>query len=189
MRVSRGFTLIEILVVIVVIALLVSITALNSDSDPREDLLKNEASKVKFFLENLTDEAILNSKNIAAHLTVAGIGVYSWEKKINPEKDDESSSSENEKDQWAWASYQSRNVEPLSLENDIEFKLSINESEVFLQSSIEKEKDINPQIIIQSSGIQTISQIKLVIDDYDRHIKIQSNGAGRYKVGDLTDAL
>ncbi len=47
MKSNRGFTLIEILVVIVVIALLVSITALNTDGDPRADTLNLKRAENK----------------------------------------------------------------------------------------------------------------------------------------------
>ncbi len=185
MKSSQGFTLIEVLVVIVVIALLVSISAINSDSDPRENTMKNESTRVKFFLESFTDEAILNSKNIAIYLTHSGATPYEW-KKIELENN---TSSQDTEEKWGWAPYKSNRIVNFQLQNEIIFKLSINENDVPLKTKPEEDKEITPQIIIQSSGIQTLANINLSIDDYDKTITIKGNGAGRYKIGGLSDEI
>lgn len=188
MKHSRGFTLIEVLVVIVVVALLVSISALNSDSDPREDILKTEASRIKFYLELATDEAILNSKNLGLNLTEKQISPYSWVKST-ANSDATTNIATPTSDKWAWTDFQSQNLSPIQTNNNIELQLYINEKEITLLTELQDNKPVTPQIIIQSSGIQTLAEIKLSISDYENTISIKSNGAGRFKVGVLSNEI
>ena len=66
---NRGFTLIEILVVLVIIVILVSMATINTNQDPRKDLLNTQAEKLKFSLEAISDEAIFNNKQIGLFFT------------------------------------------------------------------------------------------------------------------------
>lgn len=188
MKFSRGFTLIEVLVVIVVIALLVSISALNSDSDPRADILKTEATRIKFYLESATDEAILNSKTLALNFIEKKISPYSWGKKPQS-TDNESQDPISQKDEWEWTTYKGQNLIQFQSSNDTEYQLFINDKEVILDFEEPQEKAITPQVIIQSSGIQTLAEIKLSLPDYESSISIKSNGAGRFKIGEPNNEI
>lgn len=188
MKSNRGFTLIEILVVIVVIALLVSITALNTDGDPRADALKLNAQKIKYYLEEATDEAILNNQSIAVYFTKFSASPYSWQKK--PENNNQNGSSQPEKEEsWQWTDYQSRKIQPIEFHNDSEIKLFINEAESPLSFQKKGIETVKPQLIIQASGIQPIIRLDLSLNDYDKSISLSGNGAGRFKLGAINDSL
>ncbi|MGR6873895.1 type II secretion system protein [Pseudomonas sp. HK3] len=65
---SAGFTLIEILVVLVIIAMLVSMATLNTSHDGRYDELKNESEKIKFKLMAASDVALFENKNLGVFI-------------------------------------------------------------------------------------------------------------------------
>lgn len=181
MRNTQGFTLVEVLVVIVVIAAIVSISGVNTGSDPRDNFVKAESTRLKFYMESLTDDAILNSKNIGIHFTPSGANPYQWQKAIPKENEN------NIKEEWEWSPLQSNRIDKLVFQNEIKLKLYINESEIILSANLETEKTITPHVIIQSSGIQTLASLNISIDDYNKSIFVKGNGAGRYKVEGLAD--
>jgi len=189
MKSNRGFTLIEILVVIVVIALLVSITALNTDGDPRADTLILNAQKIKFYLEEATDEAILNNQSIAIYFTKFSASPYSWQKITVNNNQNSSIQSPEKEENWQWTDYQSRKIQPIEFKNDSEIKLFINESESPLSFQKKDSETIKPQLIIQTSGIQSIIRLDLSLNDYDKSITLSGNGAGRFKLGAINDSL
>jgi type II secretion system protein H len=194
MKFNRGFTLIEILVVIVVIALLVSITALNTDGDPREDLLNQQAQRIRFYLEEATDEAILNNLSLAIYFTKYTASPYSWQKQLIPDNSQGSTSSSSQgqnqpKDKWDWSEYTSQKIHLLELQNDAELRLFVNDAEVPLSFQQSEEDSVVPQLIIQASGIQSIVRIEISIKDYDNTMVVTGNGAGRFKMGKDNDAI
>lgn len=66
---NTGFTLIEILVVLVIIAVLVSMATINTSHDGRYDDLKNESERLKFILTAAADEALFQNKNLGIVLS------------------------------------------------------------------------------------------------------------------------
>jgi prepilin-type N-terminal cleavage/methylation domain-containing protein len=187
MKPNRGFTLIEILVVIVVIAMLVSITALNTDSDPRADALKLNSQAFLYYLEEATDEAILNNKSIAIYFTKYSATPYSWQQvKQDPTDSNADIQQQNEqKETWDWAAYESRVLMPVEFDPESEIRMFINGSEVPLNFQKNDDQTVTPQLIIQASGIQSIIEFEIGLADYEKTISITGNGAGRFKVSPI----
>jgi prepilin-type N-terminal cleavage/methylation domain-containing protein len=189
MKSNRGFTLIEILIVIVVIAGLVSITALNTDSDPREDTLKINAQSLLFYLDEATDEAILNNKSIAIYFTKYSATPYNWqliEQEPNDNSPDPSASKPNEK--WDWTEYKSRKLNAVEFDSKSELRLFVNDTESPLTFQKSDIKSVVPQLIIQASGIQSIIKFEVGLVDYEKTISVIGNGAGRFKLSQLSQS-
>lgn len=179
---SRGFTLIEILVVIVVIALLVSITALNTDGDPRDDTLLSNAQRMQFYLEQATDEAILNNINLAINITRNKLSPYIWTKKPGKGGSPASTSGKNSMEDWMWSKYESRTLGEIEFDSSSEYKLYVNSTLTPLKNFDEQQNALTPQLIIQASGVQTIMRLEMSLENFDKSISVKGNGAGRYWV-------
>lgn len=67
-RVAAGFTLVEILVVMVIIGITLGMASLNAIPSPRQDL-ENEAKRLTLLLQLARDEAIVRNKQVAFEAT------------------------------------------------------------------------------------------------------------------------
>jgi general secretion pathway protein H len=61
---SRGFTLVELLVVMVIIGITLGLASLNAIPSPRQDL-ENEAKRIALLLQLARDEAIVRNRLVA----------------------------------------------------------------------------------------------------------------------------
>lgn len=168
---NRGFTLIEILVVLVIISILVSMATINTSQDPRKDLLHAQAEQLKFKLEAMSDEAIFNNKQMGFVFTRTELAPFSIE--VNPETAVNANP-------YMWKPYESRFSKKIKLEQDMEFELSINSSPVQLAYAIQDTKELIPQIEFQASGEQTEFSLFVKIENYQPFVEIYGNGIGRF---------
>lgn len=76
---SRGFTLIEIIVTLVIISVLLTLAATSLSGNRREDLLQEEAKRLYSLMQLAKDEAMLNSRDVGLVLTPDGYGFVYWE--------------------------------------------------------------------------------------------------------------
>ena len=67
-RTAAGFTLVEILVVMVIIGITLGMASLNAIPSPRQDL-ENEAKRLTLLLQLARDEAIVRNKQVAFEAT------------------------------------------------------------------------------------------------------------------------
>jgi len=67
-RKAAGFTLVEILVVMVIIGITLGMASLNAIPSPRQDL-ENEAKRLTLLLQLARDEAIVRNKQVAFEAT------------------------------------------------------------------------------------------------------------------------
>lgn len=175
---QRGFTLIEILITVFVIALFVGMVGLSFQSDPRYKELEREGKRLKFYLEMASDEAIFQNVDLGFYLTKHEIHPYEWAllKKADPE--DPSST-----DVWGWREFQTRLLQPRALPEMFEQNLTVDGQNLQLNYNLpEKIEEIEPQFFIASSGEQPVAEIEISIEDFPSAALIKGEGLGRYNV-------
>ncbi len=128
---SRGFTLIEIMVVIVIVSILVGAVSLTFPRST-DDLLKEDADRFSELLYLAQDEAILESRDLAVAINDAGYSFLS--------KNDQS-----------WTVFSEEPFKPRKLSGKVTSDLYLEGSPIKLES----ESKTKPQIVIYSSGEMT----------------------------------
>ena len=128
---NKGFTLIEIMVVIVIVAVLISAVAL-SFPPVGDKLLKENADRFSALISLAQDEAILQSTELAVEITPTG---YSFYQNIDN----------------SWVTFSSTPFSKRELPAEISTKLYLDGISINL-----KDRDENkPQVVILSSGEMT----------------------------------
>ena len=187
MKSQRGFTLIEILVVLVIIAMLVSMAAINTGGDPRKDQLINEAERLKFFLEAVSDEALFQNKDIGFEVTKSKLTPFSYEEAVatNGNSGSANSSSASSKTEYEWVPYKGRftDVFELSMEEML-FLLKVDGQAVILDYAQEKSESDKPkpQFYVKSSGEQSVVSFEVSIEDLEFSVTTRGMGVGRFYV-------
>ncbi len=186
MKTQRGFTLIEVLVVLVIIAMLVSMAAINTGGDPRKDHLITEAERLKFFLEAVSDEALFQNKDLGFVVTKSNLTPYSYEDVVDPNATNNGvATNVTPQTKKEWSPYKGRFTDVFELPSEeMQFNLKVDGQEVILGYSQEKKEDeeAKPQIHLLSSGEQSVSSIEIYFDDLDFSTTTRGTGVGRYYV-------
>lgn len=127
-RNSQGFTLIEIMIVIVIASILVGAVSM---SFPRslDDLLKEDAERFSALLFLAQDEAILQSRDLAIAINDSGYEFLS--------RDDKS-----------WMTFSAEPFSPRKLTGNVKAELYLEGTSIKLKTKAKTK----PQIVIYSSG-------------------------------------
>lgn len=149
-KLSKGFTLIEIMVVIVIVAVLISAVAL-SFPPVGDKLLKENADRFSALISLAQDEAILQSTELAVEITPNG---YSFYQNVDN----------------SWVAFNDMPFSKRQLPVEITTKMYLDGISIDLKGRDENK----PQVVILSSGEMTPftytlqfkkqSEIKLKID-------------------------
>lgn len=149
----KGFTLIEIMVVVVIAAVLISAVTL-SFPPVGDKLLKENADRFSALISLAQDEAILQSTELAIEITDSGYGFY-----------------ENQDNTWV-----AFNRSPFSrrqLPKEINSKLYLDGISIDVKG---RDKD-KPQVVILSSGEMTPFTYSLQFKDKsDIQLKVNASG-------------
>lgn len=181
MKRSNGFTLIEILVVLAVIAILVSIATINTNHDGRYDDLKNESQRLKFIFSSLSDEALFQNKNIGLLMSRTEIKPYFYEITLNNSKAQTANNSSANQIEYHWAEYTGKNTKLYTLPEKMEFELTIDGQSIELPFALKESKEeVNPNIFLLASGEQSQFSLNLLMNDFDAYSKVRSDGLGRF---------
>ena len=141
MNKQRGFTLIEIVVVVVIISIVIGMTTI-SIGDPQAKRIKQSSTRVATLLQLAKEQAIFNSQDYALSVWESGYAFYTLsETGWNIIADD-------------------RIFRTRDLPEGLEFFLYLDDLKVIL----EREDKKKPQIFITSDG--EISPFKLEITDH-----------------------
>ncbi len=177
---QRGFTLIEILVVLVIISVIVSMAAINTGNDPRIKELSAEAQRLRFVLEDLSEQALFRNTDIGFVANKSEISFY--EHTLLTPKDENDPSSE---DVYSWQLSQQKVSNPFKLtQESMSLSLSVEGLSVILPfSDTQDDKEIEPQFFAYSSGEQDVTLFEISIDDLERVSTVKGMGVGRFYTG------
>lgn len=175
---QHGFTLIEILITIFVIALFVGMVGLSFQNDPRYKEVEREGKRLKFYLEMASDEAIFQNIDLGFYITKLEIHPYEWVVLKKAEPDDPES-----KDKWGWREFQTRLVKPFILPELFEQTIKIDGQSLSLNYNLpEKQDEIEPQFFIASSGEQPMAEFEIGIEEFPTTAVVSGEGLGRFGV-------
>ena len=153
MKLQRGFTLIEIMVVVVIAAILMGAVTMSFPHN-EDDLLKEDASRFSALISLIQDEAILQSRDMALAISDAGYQFYSRE-------------------DGSWSPYSEAPFSARQLRGNIASELYVEAVDVQLKDSAKTK----PQIAIYSSGEMTPFTY-LLGDPEGSNVKIEVNAVG-----------
>ncbi len=176
---QRGFTLIEILVVLVIISVIVSMAAINTGNDPRIKELSAEAQRLRFVLEDLSEQALFRNTDIGFVANKSEISFYEYiATPANP-------NNLNQEETFTWQLSQQKVSNPFKLtQESMTLSLSVEGLSVVLPfSGTQDDKEIEPQFFAYSSGEQDVTLFEISIDDLERVSTVKGMGVGRYYTG------
>ncbi len=164
LRRQAGFTLLEILAVIVIIGVTISFASLSLSSRAVDERLANEANRLQALLKLAADEAVVQGEEIGFLLASDGYAFYHLE--------------ENQ-----WAAYAEGPLRERVLPDGLKLYLASDESEEFQiplpedddKNSDSKKKKTLPQILLLSSGELTPFALELRAD----HLPVYYRAEGK----------
>jgi len=148
---QRGFTLLELLVVVVVVAILFTYTTLAIRTDAPADIIKKEAQRFERLVQLALEEAILRGEEYALEVNIDGYRFlrFSEEEQWLPITDD-------------------KILRTRQLPLDMELEMQLEETEIVIELAAERDEDetltaaeedeenkkanITPQVYLLSSG-------------------------------------
>lgn len=183
MKSCRGFTLIEILVVIVVISLLAGIAVLAIGKNPQQQL-KQEAQRLQALLELAADRALLESREYGLHLEPHAYQITLYDE---------------DKQQWAAASQEA--FAHYKLPDDMRLTL-ISEGTAVNLAYLNQEDDeaafnsarnvqqggLNPALLLLSSGENTPFKLQFHDSNKTSWVSLSSDGLGLMSIESHHDA-
>ncbi len=178
---QRGFTLIEILVVLVIIAMLVSMAAVNTGSDPRIKQLSKEAQRLRFVLEDLSERAVFKNTDLGFVANKTEITFYEYILLTPKDENDPSSV-----DIFSWQLSKQASKNPFELsEESMSLTLLVEGLPIQLSfAGTQDKKEIEPQFFAYSSGEQDVIKFEISIDDIEYATSVSGMGVGRFYTGD-----
>ncbi|MES9992758.1 MAG: type II secretion system minor pseudopilin GspH [Candidatus Thiodiazotropha sp.] len=151
--VQRGFTLIEVMVVVIIIGILINYVTLTFGRNSPEDLLKTEARRLSSLLGLASEEALLRSLLIGVDITEDSYGFLTL-------------------DEGNWQPMDDTLFRPRQLPEGMEFSIASS------QQDGEDEEENIPEIILLNSGEMTPFELKLSYDRIDSYYRLTGNEIG-----------
>jgi general secretion pathway protein H len=155
----RGFTLLEMLVVVAIIGVFVGVVVLSTDLVSYERRLEQEARRLDTVVSFATDEALLQSQDFGIYICEDSYHFFVFSYEVED-----------------WIPYAIRPFEPRRLDDDMVLNLWLEDRQVILETEAEAfpprlteeltEEDLDefpdPQIVILSSGEVTPFQLEFL---------------------------
>ncbi len=172
---APGFTLIEILIVMIIVGVMASMAVLAIGGDPHQQL-KKEAQRIRLVLQLAADEALLQGQEYGLKLARESYQIVQFD---------------NEKEEWAEAKLEA--FAAYKLPNDITLSLQSEGSSVDLTilNKIEQQQDqkpsdestLKPALLLLSSGEMTPFTLQLQSADAEYKMQLSGDGLGDIRLG------
>lgn len=162
----KGFTLLELLVVIVIISILFTYATLAIRGSSPEELIQQEANRLDRLLQLALDEAVLRNTEYGIELSSRGYRfLYYEENKWRPMEQD-------------------KQLRERELPHEMLIELSIEQTDVVIDSSsIDDDKKLQPQVFLLSSEeITPEFSARFTIPGIAASYVVHGNVAGQHTV-------
>jgi general secretion pathway protein H len=160
---AQGFTLVEVMVVVVIIAIIINVAVISFSNNPRSDQLNKESTRLKSLIEIAGEEALLRSTLIGVDIAEQRYGFLRLvEGEWQPLDDD---------------LFRERNLPD-------ELKLTIVSSQQ--TSDEEDDKKRTPEIILLNSGEMTPFDLKISSHESDDYYRLNGSETGELSLKHVT---
>ncbi|MEW7990585.1 MAG: type II secretion system minor pseudopilin GspH [Candidatus Thiodiazotropha sp.] len=153
--IQRGFTLIEVMVVVIIIGILINFVTISFGRSSPEDLLQTEARRLSSLLGLASEEALLRSLLIGIDISEDGYSFLYL-------------------DDGTWQPMNDNLFRPRQLPQGMAFSIAST------QQSGEDEEENIPEIILLNSGEMTPFELKLSYDRIDSYYRLSGNEVGEH---------
>lgn len=157
----NGFTLLELMVVIVIVGIILSFVTLSTGGDQRAEQLEREAQRIVALLQLASEEAVMRSEQLALR-----VGESDYEFMIL------------ENGQWA-ALADDRPLRPRELPAGIELRLELQDNP---PPGLSAEDSEQPQVFLLSSGEMTPFVLTLSAPETEQRYAIKASLLGRVEL-------
>lgn len=176
---SSGFTLIEILVVVVIIATVVSIALLSIGVGGDDTELDQERRRLASLIETIQDEAMLQGREFGIEIMVSSYRFVEFDPLVRQ-----------------WSEIPGDDLYRLrQLPDGLEFELFIDDRRIELASNPERLEDPDksrnagvdpfvPHLFVFASGESTVFELHIVRRQMDRRLVLRGDVLGELEFGD-----
>lgn len=167
---QTGFTLIEVMAVVVILSILSSVALLNMNFDNKGRQVREQAQQLAALIQLASDEAIYLQKELGLRFGEGEFVFYQLEKKKSQKVDNnESSDSKQPKPPYWLPVNQDPRLRSRPIPEQMELELSISGVEVLVENPTAtdvEELKVKPQIMMLSNG-EVLPDFSILIRDID----------------------
>ncbi|MDE2149889.1 MAG: type II secretion system minor pseudopilin GspH [Gammaproteobacteria bacterium] len=165
-RSSRGFTLLEVVVVTVIVAILAGFITLSIGSRDTEDRMQTEAQRLQQLIELAAEESQLKGVQLGLQFTDQGYRFLTLDDKSN-----------------LWRPYQTGGpLRPRALPPPFRIELRIDDRQMPSAPSQQPPQKTKPQVLIYSSGQMTPFTAVLSAPDLSFAYRLKADALGGLKL-------
>lgn len=172
LRASRGFTLIEILVVVFIVAIMVSVTVISIHALGRDNEIRDETRRLVGLIGAVHEQAEMDGRDFGLRLKEHEYEFLAYDAR---------------RDEWQSVAdddlLRARQLPP-----GLNFRLRLDGREAVLRPPADPKKPWPPQIQMQSSGDLSAFELRLEREDSDHEATISGNPNGELEVKEVDES-